>query len=286
MKILVVGGTGTVGREVVQRLAAQAVQAKVLTRSTEKAGTLPLDATIGDLDRPETLGPAFAGIDAAFILAAVGPNETTQALNAVTAARAAGVGRMVYLSVAMPPGADVIPFFATKRPVEQAVRESGAAWTILRPNNFFQSDLPLRDVIARQGLYPSPLGSRGLNRVDVRDVADAAVTALTKPGFEGVISLHGPRGLTGTEVARVYGEALGRPVRYAGDDLDAWERSVAGQVPDWLVAGLRSMYDYFQREGLHGSGTEFAAQQRILGRAPRTFESFVQELAPAWKALG
>ncbi len=284
MKVLVIGGTGTVGSTVVSQLTAGGHEPRVMTRLAEKAARVPPGTAhvVADLEQPASLPAAFAGVGGVFLIAAVGPTETEQGLAGVAAAKAAGLQRIVYVSVAMPPGSEVIPHFASKIPVEQAVQASGIPWTILRPNNFFQNDLWLRDAITVHGVYPQPLGPRGVNRVDVRDVAEAAANAFTR-GVGGIVPLNGPRGLTGDDTARVYSEHLKRPVRYGGDDLDAWERQAAIMFPPRMVQDLRIMYDYFIRNGMHASGTDFAAQERLLGRGPRPFEAFAAELTDSWK---
>ncbi len=283
MRVLVVGGTGTVGSEVARQLLERGFTAKVLTRSAEKAGALRFEASVGDLGKPDTLPAAFENAEGAFVLAPLGRDETKHALNAVEAARAARVSRLVYMSVVMPPGSETIPHFASKIPVEEAVRRSGMSWAVLRPNNFFQNDLVARDAIVRDGVYPYPIGSRGLNRVDVRDIAEAAVNAFARPELHGVFPINGPRGMTGEDTARVYAEHLGRPVRYIGDDLDSWATHAASVMPGWLVEDLRIMYKYFQQYGLHASGTDFAAQEQLLGHAPRPFEAFASEAVATWK---
>jgi len=284
MKVLVVGGTGTVGTAVVAQLRASGVEPRVMSRSAAKAAPLPAGTVhvAGDLAQPASLPAAFTGVDGVFLLAPVGSDETAQSLAGVDAAKAAGARHIVYLSVVMPPGSEVIPHFASKIPVEQAVQSSGIPWTILRPNNFFQNDLWFRDAITTYGVYPQPIGPRGLNRVDVRDIAEAAANAFTR-GVGGVVPLNGPRGLTGDDTARVYSEILRRPVRYGGDDLDVWAKQASATMPPWMVQDMRIMYDYFIRKGVHASGTDFAAQQNLLGHAPRPFEAFVQELADGWE---
>jgi uncharacterized protein YbjT (DUF2867 family) len=283
MRVLVVGGTGTVGSAVVAALQASGHEPRVMTRSAEKAARLSAGTAhvVADLERPATLPAAFAGVDGVFLLLAVSQTETAQGLAGVEAARAVGVRRIVYVSVGMPPGSEVIPHVASKIPVEQAVQASGIPWTILRPNNFFQNDLWLRDAITTYGVYPQPLGRRGLNRVDVRDIAEAAANAFTR-GVGGIVPLNGPRGLTGDDTARVYSEILERPVRYGGDDLDLWAKQASAMFPPWMVHDFRIMYDYFIRNGAHASGSDFAAQQNLLGHAPRPFEAFVSELAREW----
>ena len=283
MRVLVVGGTGTVGSAVVAALHASGHESLVMSRSAEKAARRPAGAAhvVADLEQPATLPAAFSGVDGVFLLLPVSQTETAQGLAGVEAAQAAGVRRIVYMSVVMPPGSEVVPHIASKIPVERAVQASGIPWTILRPNNFFQNDLWLRDAITTYGVYPQPLGPRGVSRVDVRDIAEAAAAAFTR-GVGGIVPLNGPRGLTGDDTARVYSEILKRPVRYAGDDLDVWEKQASAMFPPWMAHDFRIMYDYFIRHGAHASGTDFAAQQHLLGRAPRPFEAFVEELAEAW----
>jgi uncharacterized protein YbjT (DUF2867 family) len=285
MAVLVTGGTGTVGCQVVAELLRQGAGVRCLVRSPEKAAGLPPGAEpiVSDLERPDTLPRAFDAAEALFLLNALSQTETEQGLAAVEAARSAGTRRIVYLSVPMPEGSTHIPHFRSKVPVEEAIRSSGVAYTILRPNNFFQNDLWFRQAITRHGVYPQPIGSRGMNRVDVRDIAEVAVAALTKDGHAGrEYGIHGPDALTGEGTAETWGRHLGREVSYGGDDLDAWEGQARQMMPRWMLRDLRVMYEYFQGHGFIPSEEDKATQQRVLGRAARGFDSFAAETAAAW----
>lgn len=287
MKTLVVGGTGTVGSHTVRELLARNAPVRVLVRSADKAAALPegVEAAVGDLREPATLPAAFDGADAVFLLNALSQDETAQGLAAMAAAQRAGVKRLVYLSVHRLEEGAHIPHFATKIPVEQAVRESGIGWTVLRPNNFYQNDFLFQEAITRYGLYPQPIGQAGVSRVDVRDIAELAAIALTEPGHDGkTYSVVGPDALTGEQVAEVYSKHLERPVRYAGDDLDAWAAQARNMLPDWLVHDLCIMYGHFQKTGLKATSQELALQERLLGHPPRKFDEFVAEIAPAWRS--
>ena len=286
MKTLVIGCTGTVGSVVMKKLAAQGVSILCMSRSSDKLRQLPtgVEGRIADLDNPGTLAPAFSGADSVFLLVPVSPNETTQGLAAVQAAKAARVKKIVYLSVSMPEGSTHIPHFGSKIPVENAIKESGIAYTILRPNNFFQNDLALKDQIMQYGLYLLPIGSIGLNRVDVRDIADCAVNALTKRGFEGqTIAIHGPDTLTGNDIARIYSRYVGRDVRYGGNDLDVWVRRVRNVMPEWKVRDYRVMYKFYQDHGMAAVVADLEKEQKLLGHKPRRFEDFAKEIAGGWK---
>ncbi len=287
MKTLVIGGTGQVGSLVTAGLVKQGTAVRVMSHSPDKLKKLPagVEGVRADLDDADSLPPAFENVDSLFLLCTAGPSETDQGLNAVAAAKAAGVRKVVYLSLFMPKGSEVIPLFRSKVPIEKAVRESGIASTILRPNNFFQNDLWLREAIMQYGLYPTPLGGRGVDRVDVRDIADCAVRALTKTGYEGrTYAVVGPDTLTGASIAGTYAKHLGREIRYAGDDLDAWTESVKNLLPEFLIADYRIMFRYFQDHGMIASQEDHDEMRKLLGKKPRTFDAFVKEAVATWRS--
>lgn len=282
MTILVIGGTGTVGGAVVRALLDAGESPRVLIRDPAKAAMLPAGAqpVAGDLQKPPSLTDAFQGAESVFLLNALTQDETAQGLAAVAAAKAAGVRRIVYLSVHRLEDALHIPHFARKKPVEDAIIASGMEWTILRPNNFFQNDLWFKDVIARHGVYPQPVGQAGLSRVDIRDIADVAVAALTRDGHSGRrYALAGPDALTGPSIAGSWSSHLGRPVAYLGDNLEAWGAQVAQMLPEWLVHDLKIMYAHFQKHGLIATAEELELLEGILGRPLRIFDAFVAEVS-------
>jgi uncharacterized protein YbjT (DUF2867 family) len=286
MKILVIGGTGAVGSQTVLRLLDRGVQVRVMTRNAEKQAMLPagVEGVIADLGDPPSLPKALEGIESVVLIVPVHPDETAHGLFAVKAAKKAGVKKIVYLSVVMPPEAVRIPHFASKVPVENAIRESGMAYTILRPNNFFQNDVGLKDAIVKYGVYPQPIGSIGLNRVDIRDIAEAAVNSLFDAGHDGkTYDIHGPDTLTGRDTAKIYSRLLGSEVNYGGDDLDAWTKQVESFLPGWMVLDLRIMYEVFQKYGMIAKESDLDALQRVLRHRPRSFEAFAAENVPLWK---
>ena len=286
MTVLVTGGTGTVGSQVVKALLERGAAVQVLTRNPEKSSNLPKGATLvaGNLLEPATVRRVFDAVDAVFLLNAVGQTEAQEALMAISGMRLAGVKRLVYLSVHHVDAAAWLPHFGGKIGVEAAVKKSGIPLTILRPNNFYQNDYWFKDVLLQAGVYPQPLGSTGVSRVDVRDIAEAAALTLTTSGHEGEsYDLVGPEALTGESCAAAWSRALARPIVYGGDDLDAWERQQLQYLPDWMVFDFRLMYAHFQKEGLKADREAIARQTKLLGHAPRAFEAFTAETAAMWK---
>jgi uncharacterized protein YbjT (DUF2867 family) len=286
MNILVTGGTGTVGSQVVRELLSRGAQVTVLTRDPAKAAKLPagVKAVSGDLSTVETVKRVFKGFDGVFLVNTVSPTEIYEGLLSVCALREENIKRLVYLSVQDADKAAWLPHFGGKVGVEEAVKRSGIPSTILRPNNFYQNDYWFKDVILQHGVYPQPLGSVGLNRVDVRDIAEAAAIALTTSGHEGqTYDLVGPEAFTGEATAATWSRALNRTVKYGGDDLEAWEKQSLQYMPDWAVFDFKHMYAFFQDKGLKASPEAIERLTRLLGHAPRSFGAFVSETAASWK---
>lgn len=287
MSYLILGGTGTVGSTLVEELLARGEgPIRVLTRSAEKAADLPagVEGVVGDLMDPATYERVFAGAGRLFLLNAVSPTELHEGLAALNEARRAGADHVVYLSVHDVDGGLHIPHFASKSAVEKALRASDLPWTILRPNSFYQNDLRYREAIVEGGVYPQPLGDVGLSRVDVGDIARAAANAFTQPGHEGrTYALVGPEALTGEDSARIWGEVLGREVRYGGNDLEAWQEQVLRMLPAWMVYDLHLMYAMFQEEGLRATDAQLEETRRIVGADPRSFREFAKETAEGWR---
>jgi uncharacterized protein YbjT (DUF2867 family) len=286
MKILVIGGTGTVGSQVVRELLARKAVVQVLTRNKDKAKTLPtgVEGVIGDLLDPGTVRSVFKGVDGVFMLIAVSTTETHEGLMALNGMRMAGVKHLTYMSVHNLEQALHLPHFGSKLPIEALVKTSGIPFTILRPNNFFQNDYWLKDAMLKYGIYPQPIGDIGLSRVDVRDIAEAAAITLTTPGHEGqTYNVVGPQAHTGISTAEVWSRALGKPVAYGGNDLNAWEQQSLQFLPAWMVFDFRLMYEFFQDKGLKASRSDIEKQTKLLGHAPRSFEDFAMETARLWK---
>jgi uncharacterized protein YbjT (DUF2867 family) len=226
----------------------------------------------------------FKGVDGVFLINTVSPTEVFEGLMAVCGLRSENVKRLVYVSVQHADRAAWLPHFGGKLGVEEAVRTCGVPSTILRPNNFYQNDYWFKDPILQHGVYPQPLGSVGLHRVDVRDIGEAAAIALTSSGHEGqTYDIVGPEAHTGRSTADVWSRALGRPVRYGGDDLEAWEKQSLQYMPDWAVFDFKHMYAFFQEKGLKASPEAIERQTKLLGHSPRSFGAFAAETAQAWK---
>ncbi|AJY73449.1 SDR family oxidoreductase [Paenibacillus beijingensis] len=285
MTILVVGGTGTVGSRLVPELLHRKASVRILARNPGKYQHMDsnIEWVQGDLEVPDSLGKAFEQVDAVFLLTGMAKTETSQGIAAVEAACQAGVPKIVFLSTPMTAQMLHIPHIKSKIGIEKAIQQSGMAYTILRPNNFFQNDYWFRDAILRYGVYPQPLGSVGLHRVDVGDIAHAAANALLLDGYDGkTYPLNGPESLTGEAIAEIYSRHAGAKVRYVGDNLDEWYQQAVTMMPEWLAQDYRVMYECFQKYGCLGTEHDFARQKELLQRDPRSFDAFAAESVAQW----
>jgi uncharacterized protein YbjT (DUF2867 family) len=283
MKVLVLGGTGTVGSQVTRELLARGAEVSVLTRDPKKPGPPGANVVPGDLLEPETVRRVFTGMDGVFLLNGLSAAECHEGLMAVNGARMAGAKRVVYLSIHRVDEAPHAPHFGAKLPVEIALKASGIPFTILRPNNFFQNDYWFKDAMLSFGVYPQPFGDVGLSRVDVRDIAEAAAIALTTGAAKDeTVNLVGPDVLTATATAATWGGVLGRKIAYGGNDLDAWEKQSLAYLPAYQVFDFRLMYAFFQEKGLKATPADLERLTALLGHPPRRFEDFAAETARAW----
>ena len=288
MTILVTGATGRVGRQVVHQLVRRGATVRVLVRDPAKANfPAGVEVVQGDLLDIDSLRRAFTGVDALFLLNAVAGDEFTQALIALNIARESGVERVVYLSVIHSDRFVNVPHFAVKSGAERMIERMGFSATILRPTYFIDNELMIKDVIVNHGIYPMPIGSKGVAMVDARDIAEVAAIELIRraqaPGKLPVetINLVGPDTLTGPAVAAIWSDVLGRPVAYGGDDPGAFEQNLASFMPKWMAYEMRLMAERYVSDGMIPEAGDVERLTRILGRPLHSYRNYAVEIASA-----
>lgn len=274
-RVLVIGGTGKIGRPLVASLRERGAQAVVLARNPGPGG-LAIDTA--DAAALEAAAPGF---DAAFLTTPLGQDEGEIGVAAVAALRRAGVSRIVYIAVHNLEAMQAIPHFATKIPVKAAVLDAPGG-TVLQPNFFFQNDLLALPAIMHGGVYPMPIGDAGVWSIDAADIAAAAAHALLDDaGLGEAVNLCGPEMLTASDYAAHWAEALGRPVIYPGNAIEPFLAAMQQAIPGlgaWELEDFRAMMEVTQAMGCPATHADHAATRAILGRAPRTHREFIADV--------
>ena len=261
---LVLGGTGKAGRRVVQRLTVRGLPTRVGSRSGEP----PFD-----WEDQATWAPALRGVGSVYVsyypdLAVPGAVATVGSFAELAVEK--GVRRLVLLAGRGEPEAEL---------AEQAVRDSGADWTILRSTWFMQNfseDYMLEHVLS--GVVALPAGDVLEPFVDAEDIADVAVAALTEEGHVGQLyELTGPRLLTFAQAVAKISKAAGREIRYVPVSIEEHAAAAAEQgVPPEFV----SLLTYLFTEVLDGRNAHLTdGVQRALGRQPRDFRDYARHTA-------
>ncbi len=280
--ILVTGATGTVGREVVGLLVKDGQKVRAMTRDPKKARFDPkVEVVAGDFARPETLEKAAQGAEAVFSLS-TGPELGAHEGALARAAKKAGAKRLVKLSVmgAGSGGENVIVKWHDAG--EKAIRESGLAWTFVRPGTFMSTALQWAATVKAQGKVFLPYGDGKVAPVHPRDIAAVAVKALTSPGHEGkAYTLTGPEALGVADELRVLSEEVGKPIQYVPvPDEAAKAGMLQAGMPLVLVEALLKMAGVI-RSG--GAAAVLPTVEQVLGRPGLTWREWAKENAAAFR---
>lgn len=281
-RVLVTGATGNVGSEVVRLLQDTGPAVRAGVRDPDGTPRNPpgrVEYVPFDFTRPETYGPALRGVDALFLVRPPAISNTRKYVNPVIdAAKAAGVERAVFLSLL---GAEKNPVVPHRR-IEDYLRSSGLTFTFLRPSFFMQNLSTVhRDDIRDRGEIFVPAGRGRTSFIDARDIAAVAAKTLTESGHENrAYPLTGSEALDYDEVARIFGEVLGRRIVYPNPSVLRFAgRMLREGLPPAFVLVMIGIYTT-ARLGLAGTVTGDTA--RLLGRAPTTVREFVNDYRESW----
>lgn len=281
--ILVTGSTGTVGSEVVKQLLEKKAEFRVAVSSLTKAkmaNAEGLQAAVLNYTDPQSFEYALKGVERLFLLSP--PGATHMEAGLIDAAKKVDVRHIVKLSVI---GADAgASIFAREHgAMEKVVKDSGVAYTFLRPNGFMQNYLSnFGATIKEQGAFYLAQGDSKVSVVDVRDIAAVAVKALTQAGHEGkAYTITGPEALSNAQVAEKLSKAIGKPVKYVPipDDQMRSAMQQQGAPPVMVDALIDLMHFYVSGKGSLVSGDV----AKVIKRGPTSFDDFAKENAEAFR---
>lgn len=275
---LIIGATGTVGRQVIQELRSSGVRIRALCRNPDSASLPPeVEIVRGDLTVPATLDPALDEVDAVFLVWTAPAAARAPALEKILRR----VRRIVFLSA---PHQTPHPFFQQPNPVaklhaeiERQIQASGVRWTFLRPGMFASNVRGWWTAQIRAGnVVRWPYADAETAPIHERDIAVVAVHALRDAEHHGKpYVLTGPQPLTHRDQVQTIGEAIGRPLTFDEISPQQARRELLAIMPAPAIEMLLSAWAAtIGHPALVTS--EFA---RITGTPPRSFRDWVVEHA-------
>lgn len=276
--ILVTGAAGNIGGAVVRALRERGHRVRAVVRDTDLA-ELPdgVGAVAGDLRDAETYADGFDGVLGVFVLAGYDDEGLVQQ------ARRAGVHRLVLLSAGAVDGGDpdnaVVAFNAAS---EQAVRESGIDWTILRPSGFMSNALRWVPQFHRGDEVVAPFGGVPVACIDPADIATVAAVALTDAGHaRATYRLTGPTPMVPAEQVAILARLLERPLTFRGQSDGEAYADMRNTMPLTYADAFRSFFV----DGTYNDAHVRRTVEEITGAPPHAFEAWARAHLDAFRAI-
>ena len=258
-KVLICGATGTTGSEILRQLKGEDVELRALTRSEESAQKLRAE-----------------GVDVVYVANSASPELPALEGGLASAAREAGVGHLVKLSVIGAAEDAPLIFAQMHARAEDLIRESGIAWTMLRPNGFMQNTLAWAGQIPGGTVYGPVMDARW-SIVDVRDIGSVGVAAILDPqGHAGkTYDLTGPEASSPREQVEILADLLGRPIAAQEVPIDQAKESMLSMGwPDWSVERMGELFELYANGLAEGVSGDI---ETVTGRPARTYREFAAD---------
>lgn len=279
--ILITGATGTVGSEVVRRLSAEGVQVRAVTRDPGKADTIRLphvELAKGDFEDADSIRRVCTGVERSLLLTNSTERTEEQQTAFTRIAQQSGVRHIVKLSQLHADASSPGRFLRYHAAVEAAIRASGLTFTFLRPNLYMQGVLNFHQSIQQKSAFFAAAGDARISAVNIRDLVDVAIAALTTPQHDNKIySLTGPDALTFADMARQLSMAVGRTITFVDVPSESMRTALSDLgLPAWQADGLVEEFAMYRR----GEAAEVeTGVNEALGRLPRSFAQFARDYA-------
>jgi uncharacterized protein YbjT (DUF2867 family) len=275
--ILVIGATGTTGKELVKLLREHGRETRVTVRpssNTSELQALGVELVQADLKDVDSLEKAMKGIQKVYFATPLVPNMVELSSSVIQAAKKAGVKHLVKLSGG---GAELDTLAKWHNAVEKEMEQSGIAYTFLRPNTFMQNLVKFNsNTIRDHGAFYAPHGDGKAAYIDSRDIAEIAYRVLTEEGHENkAYYLSGPEALSSAEIASILSSVTGKAIKFVDVPVEGARASMLKTgMPAEIVEGLLEHYNIMK---LGHTAKLSSTVEDITGKKATTFETFAQE---------
>lgn len=286
--LAVTGSTGQVGGRVAASLSARGIPQRLIVRDPSRAPALAGAVAVGasSFGDAEAMRRALDGVRTLFLVSGRETEDRlAQHLNAVDAAVAAGVQRVVYLSFLNAAPDATFKLARQHHATEEHIRASGARYTFLR-NSLYADFVPF--FTGADGVIRGPAGAGRVSWVSRDDIADVAVAAILAddraiPELQRALDVTGPEALSLGETAKVLGRVTGRSISYREETIEeAWESRRPSGAPEWEIEGWVTSYVAIANGELETVGDAVA---RIAGHPPQGLGPFLSAHPALWTDL-
>ncbi|WP_219837125.1 SDR family oxidoreductase [Paenibacillus sp. R14(2021)] len=274
--ILVIGATGTTGKELVKLLAKNGHKTRVTVRPTSNTSELQalgVELVQADLNDVDTLVQAMNGIQKVYFATPLVPNMVELSSSIIRAANKAAVKHLVKLSGG---GADMDTMAKWHRAVEKEIEQSGMAYTFLQSNTFMQNFIKFNSrTIRAQGAFYEPYGEGKSAYIDASDIAQVAYRVLTEEGHANkAYYLSGPEALSGAEIADILSSVTGKSIKFIDAPVEA---ASAGMQKAGMPAEIvEALLEHYQMMKLGHTAGVSSTVEEITGQKATSFETFAQ----------
>lgn len=282
--ILLTGASGKTGSETAKALAAKGVRVRALVRNPGKAADLAaagIELVTGDVADEAAVSKALAGVDRLLILL---PNSELQVAlekQLVDAAKKGGVRHVVKMSSMEAVAAAKTPIPQGHWAVEEYIRRSGLAWTMIKPNFFMQNFLQSAKSIKENRSFAWPMGDGRTAMADARDIGAVTAEALAGRGHEGQsYEITGPELLSFHQAAERFSEVLGTKITYVAADPAAYLDILKRILPPWHANAVSALFGEIAN-GVTPHVTD--TFRRLVGREPISLAQFIRDHIAAFR---
>lgn len=285
-KVLVTGATGNIGSQLVPSLTAHDdVKVRVFVRDEEKAA--PLKATgaelsVGTFEDAQAVRNAVQGIDTVVLITAPNPDAFDQANTVLSAAKEAGVRKVVRISAIKASSDGPTDNTRQHGRTDHEIQASGLTYVILRPQFYMQNVFVSAQTIAGDGNMYWGMGDGSLGMIDLRDVVDCAEECTLSDEYDNqILDLTGPESISFHDVADSLTRSLGKSVNYVPVSVEMVEQSIRKMGMGDYFAEIMRDYSKAYSENWGNFTTEDV--DKVSGHSARSFDTFASEvLMPAF----
>jgi uncharacterized protein YbjT (DUF2867 family) len=280
--IVLTGATGTVGSFVAEQLDEGGHKYRVLARNPDKAKKQPnVEVVKCTYDDKAALDAAMKGASKVFLLTNSVPESVQWNKNVIDAAKKNGVKHVVRLSVQGSDLSSPVVIARWHAECDAYLKANAAAWTLLQPTYFMTNFLGSAHSIKTDGAFYGAGKNGKIATIDPRDIAGAAVKALTTDGHAGkAYTLTGKEAWSQADIAEKLSKFTGKAVKYVDLTPEQFKAGlVSAGLPDWYATDFVTMHVFIAQGGM---ATVDPSVGQLLGKV-RTFDDFLQKWGGAFR---